>query len=372
MNESAMIVRRGEPFKALLLVFTIWVMGRMIGHAAISTPSLPIGSIIYQLPIAWSDALIPKVTNTQYRSVDRAGLKGWPNSNPAHRIDAILRERPSLKTQTILPYETLSQSRLLLTGQTAHDETVSLGTTRLISIESISEPSATVPSSHKSDALSGYFWLYARQGSGLKSGGSKVPISQFNVPQYGASQAGAILAHRISGNKGRNVSAFVRASTALASSGEEELALGIKTKPFESLPVSFFAEQRFGPRDNGIRGTALYIAGGTGPDKLLPRTSVETYGQMGFVFARDDSYFYDASAALQTRILDHQESRLTAGAAIWASGQEGASRIDVGPRVKFQVPVGPINMQVSVDWRERIGGNAHPGSGAAVTLSTDF
>lgn len=372
MNDSLMVVRRGQPFKALLLVLTIWVMGRAIGQAAVSTPSMPIGSIVYQLPIAWFDALTRQAADTEHRSIYRAGSTGLPNSSADDRVDAILSEKPGLNSPMMLSYQKLPQSRLVLAGQMANSGNVTLGSSQLVLARSISESSLRTPDSRKSDALSGYFWLYVRQGSDPESAGSGVPISEFNIPQYGASQAGAILTHRITGDSVSNVSAFARASTALASPGEAELALGIKAKPFGSLPVSLFAEQRFGPRDNGIRGTALYIAGGTGPDKLLPRTSLETYGQMGFVFARDDSYFYDASAALQTRILDHQDSKLTAGGAIWASGQEGASRIDIGPRVKFHMPVGPVNMQVSVDWRERIGGNAHPGSGAAVTISTGF
>ncbi|MEP2101783.1 hypothetical protein [Parasphingorhabdus sp.] len=224
----------------------------------------------------------------------------------------------------------------------------------------------------KSNALSGYFWLFARQGSDPQRPGARSPATQLPNAQYGASQAGAILTYRVLGDDSRNISTFARASTALSSSGQEELALGIKTKPLRNFPVSFFAEQRFGAGNDNDRGTALYLAGGTGPDMVLPDTSLETYGQMGFVFARDDSYFFDVSAAVQKQIIERGSNKMSAGAGVWASGQEGATRLDIGPRLRFHVPVGQINMQLSVDWRERIGGNASPGSGAAVTLSAGF
>ncbi|WP_229956296.1 hypothetical protein [Parasphingorhabdus litoris] len=195
---------------------------------------------------------------------------------------------------------------------------------------------------------------------------------QFPVAQYGASQAGAILTYRMLGDNSRHVSAFGRASTALSSSGEEELAVGIKAKALAHIPVSFYAEQRFGAGDGDNRGTAFYLAGGSGPDTVLPGIRLETYGQMGYVFGQDDSYFFDVSASLQKQLIERDKKKITAGAAIWSSGQEGATRIDIGPRLRFHIPVDQVDMQISLDWRERIGGNANPGSGAAVTLSTGF
>ncbi|MEP2101782.1 MAG: hypothetical protein ABJP02_09755 [Parasphingorhabdus sp.] len=46
MIESAMPVRRGEPFKVLLIVLLVWVMGRVIWHDAIPASELPALSII--------------------------------------------------------------------------------------------------------------------------------------------------------------------------------------------------------------------------------------------------------------------------------------------------------------------------------------
>jgi hypothetical protein len=44
-------------------------------------------------------------------------------------------------------------------------------------------------------------------------------------------------------------------------------------------------------------------------------------------------------------------------------------RLDIGPRASMRVRP---NMRVHLDWRQRLVGNAEPGSGPAVTLAADF
>ena len=61
--------------------------------------------------------------------------------------------------------------------------------------------------------------------------------------------------------------------------------------------------------------------------------------------------------------------RVSLGAGIWGGMQPGVSRLDVGPRLSIKVR---NNMKVHVDWRQRVAGNAQPGSGAALTLAGDF
>lgn len=372
MNEITISVRRGEPFKALLVVLFAWVTVRIIWQGFFpAAQSLT-------LPIA--------------------------RQNETVLLDELMVESPSLPTVLMVSFPGMSpvsdisshsQAGRFLTGLDIDAQKIPLrpSVQKLISFPAamdrpeLIEPKRIVASVSprltadrrinaisvpKSDAFSGYFWLFARQGSSPKRWRAGSSESQFPVAQYGASQAGAILTYRISGDTSRSISTFARASTALSSRGQEELAIGIKSKPIRNVPISFFTEQRFGAGQYGNRGTAIYLAGGTGPDIVLPDTSLETYGQMGFIFAREDSYFFDASAALQKQVIKRGGHKITAGAGVWASGQEGATRVDIGPRVKFHVPVGQVNMQVSVDWRERIGGNAHPGSGASVTLSTGF
>lgn len=372
MNEVTISVRRGEPFRALLVVLLAWVTVRVIWQGffpAAQSLTLPIAR---QIEMVSRDELMVKSSSLpSLLIVDISSMSAVSDVSSRSRAGR-LSTGLNIDVQKTPQRPSVQQ---LISFPAAMDRSES------------NEPKRIAPSvlprltadrresnifAPKSDAFSGYFWLFARQGNSPKRWRAGSPASQFPVAQYGASQAGAILTYRISGDNNRNISTFARASTALSTKSQEELAIGIKSKPIRNVPFTFFAEQRFGARKDSNRGTAIYLAGGTGPDLVLPDTSLETYGQMGFIFARDDSYFFDASAALQKQVVEREGHKITAGAGIWASGQEGATRVDIGPRVKLHVPVGQVNVQVSIDWRERIGGNAHPGSGASVTLSTGF
>ena len=236
----------------------------------------------------------------------------------------------------------------------------------------ILNPNPGTNNSSSSKPFSGYFWVFAREADGSEHFGQTVPRLQSPGGQYGASQAGAILTYRLTGHEKRNLSAFVRASTALSSAGEEEIAVGMRVKPLAEIPISLFAEQRVGAGAFRNRGTAFYLAGGTGPERFLFDTSLESYGQAGYIFAEDSSYFFDASATVQRKILERGNYKITAGGGIWAGGQEGLRRLDLGPRVNLYVPVGELEMRFSLDWRQRVGGNAVPDSGVALTATTGF
>jgi len=57
------------------------------------------------------------------------------------------------------------------------------------------------------------------------------------------------------------------------------------------------------------------------------------------------------------------------GFGIWGGAQPGLARLDAGPRLTVQVR---RNVKVHADWRQKLAGNARPGSGPALTLSGDF
>jgi hypothetical protein len=57
------------------------------------------------------------------------------------------------------------------------------------------------------------------------------------------------------------------------------------------------------------------------------------------------------------------------GFGVWGGAQPGVYRLDAGPRVKMQVRK---NVRMHIDYRQKIAGNAQPGSGPAITLAADF
>lgn len=61
--------------------------------------------------------------------------------------------------------------------------------------------------------------------------------------------------------------------------------------------------------------------------------------------------------------------KYSGGFGIWGGAQPGLARLDVGPRLTMRMRK---NVKVHLDWRQKIVGNARPGSGPALTLAGDF
>jgi hypothetical protein len=95
------------------------------------------------------------------------------------------------------------------------------------------------------------------------------------------------------------------------------------------------------------------------------RFSLDAYLQGGVVGLRDRDMFVDGAFTF-TRPIFRQ---FAGGFGVWGGAQPGVYRIDAGPRVTMKVR---NNLKVHFDWRQRLAGNADPGSGPAVTLAGDF
>ncbi|QQN74815.1 hypothetical protein [Croceicoccus sp. YJ47] len=98
----------------------------------------------------------------------------------------------------------------------------------------------------------------------------------------------------------------------------------------------------------------------------------ESYVQAGYVGGRDATAFADGQIRLSREIVRAGRTAVRAGAGAWAGAQSGAARVDVGPTVAALVPVGPGFARIAVDWRQRVAGDAEPGSGPVLTLSAGF
>jgi hypothetical protein len=132
------------------------------------------------------------------------------------------------------------------------------------------------------------------------------------------------------------------------------------------------AEQRIG-LDSGVRGgTTLGAVGGIGPVVVFDRVSLEGYGQTGVILRDGGVGFADGSLRLRRRIARVGPVDVTVGGGSWGGIQPGVSRLDVGPTLGVDLPVARHALRLSVDWRERVVGNAAPSSGLAVTLGADF
>jgi hypothetical protein len=178
----------------------------------------------------------------------------------------------------------------------------------------------------------------------------------------GGSQAGARLTYNVT----RQIAATLRTSSEVGRRGGE-VAAGVRIQPIGGLPVWFDAErrQRLGRYGGGRSAFALFLEGGI-YDRPMPwQFSLDAYVQGGVVGFHHRDRFIDGGFAL-TRAVYKQFS---AGLGLWGAAQPGLYRLDAGPRISMRVR---NNVRVHLDWRQRLAGNAAPGSGPAVTLAGDF
>jgi len=180
--------------------------------------------------------------------------------------------------------------------------------------------------------------------------------------QLGASQAGARLLY----NFNRLLALSARLSSPVGKRGGE-VAAGVRVHPLVSIPIWLTAERRqaIGQYGGGRSAFALFLEGGLYQQPLPWRFSLDTYMQGGVVGLHSRDLFVDGGLAV-TRPLFRQFS---AGFGVWGGAQPGLYRVDAGPRLTMRVRG---NLKVHVDWRQRLAGNARPGSGPALTLAGDF
>lgn len=215
-------------------------------------------------------------------------------------------------------------------------------------------------------------WGFWRQGS------DAAPISQGRVPIYGASQIGAVLQYRIDPENARDPRLYARAYRALVRRGESELALGASARPLPRVPVRLFGELRVTEGAFRTEGRpAVFAVTELAPQALPLGARLEAYAQAGWVGGEDATLFADGQASLSREVDQVAQAtgdamHLSLGAGAWGGAQEGAHRVDLGPTMRIDAMLSEVPARLSLDWRERVEGDADPGSGAAVTLSTRF
>lgn len=207
--------------------------------------------------------------------------------------------------------------------------------------------------------LFGSAWAVARGGNGLPAGVPGV--------QLGGSQAGVRLGYAL--REDRRLAVVARVSSPLGR-GMREGAVGIEWQPTR-LPVRLVAEQRFalGP---GRGGPTLAAVGGVGPRPLAAGFRLEAYVQAGMIARSGTEGFADGALRVARPVAVLGGVKIDLGGGTWGAAQRGATRLDVGPSLSAVVPVGPQPVRLSLDWRQRVAGNAAPGSGLVATLGADF
>jgi len=364
----------GAPLRAMAILATIWIGVRIIlwnSPAEIDRhPEYP----------AIGQAGLHDVNGKTSRLATPPSARPEDNrrkSNPRRRYgSAPTRERGIRVSRNVtlpasrmpsFPWQNIGDDRGFFL-QTAFTRPTTVARRRVRTFVPLPNPSAQ-PDSNR---MTAYLWIYARGDSRTDQADVAVGGRSIANGQYGGSQAGAILAYRLSNRPVPEIAVYTRLSTALAPLGQQEVALGMRIRPVSSLPVALHAEQRFGIGRGGESGPAFYLTGGSGPDQVVEKFALETYAQAGYVLGENETYFFDGSAVLQRPVAEMGPTKLSIGSGVWAGGQRDISRIDVGPRAALTVPLGTVSARIAVDWRLRVAGDARPESRAAITVSTGF
>ena len=178
----------------------------------------------------------------------------------------------------------------------------------------------------------------------------------------GGSQAGMRLFYNFS----PQIAAVLRSSSDVGRRGGEA-ALGVRVQPLRSLPVWITAERRqaLGKYGGGRNAFAIFAETGVYGRPLPWGFSLDGYAQAGIVNFRSRDLFADGGFTVTRPIFKN----FSGGFGVWGGIQPHLYRVDAGPRLTMQVR---RNLRVHFDWRQRLAGNAAPGSGPAVTLAGDF
>jgi hypothetical protein len=207
------------------------------------------------------------------------------------------------------------------------------------------------------------FWRGGGVGRGLAPSG-----------QYGGGQSGLIATVGFGDTdrkyEPQKLALLLRTAVAHSNLRDREVAVGIRWRPKAAWPVSVSAERRF--RQLGDDSFSLYAAGGLGDITLPEKFKLEGFGQAGVISGANAGHFFDVQARADRRVEPISPLPVYLGAGMWAGGQRGAARLDVGPTVRTELHIGQTRLRVTADWRFRIAGDAAPGNGPALTLSTGF
>ena len=149
-----------------------------------------------------------------------------------------------------------------------------------------------------------------------------------------------------------------------------QAAFGVRWQPVTGVSIS--AERLVSAGVFARDDWALRVAGGA--EGKRGRILWSGYGEAGVLGAGD--VFAGGQVRAGVPMLRIGKLSAIAGPGGWASVQHASGftsgRFDLGPSLLVRAPIGKASVELSADWRFQVAGNALPGSGPALTLSTGF
>jgi len=215
-------------------------------------------------------------------------------------------------------------------------------------------PAPAVPS-----RWSGSAWMVLR--------GGQTPPPGLTSGQLGGGQAGMRVAYAL--GKARRVALVSRATSPTGGPGREA-SLGVEWQPTR-LPIRLVVEHR-AAIDGGHGGPGAGAIGGFGPLPLPAGFTLESYAQAGAIRRARTEPYADGAIRLARPIASIGRTKIDVGLGLSGGVQRDAARLDIGPSIGMRIPLVGRSARLALDWRQRVGGHARPGSGMALTLGSDF
>ncbi|HUQ13110.1 MAG TPA: hypothetical protein VM055_02420 [Novosphingobium sp.] len=370
--------RRGQPLAMLALVLGAWATARVAlwespfpaeGPAGLALDREADADFIATRPIPARSSEIVRFAAPRFEGAHRArAFAPIVPRQPALSSDPPLPLAPPERTlPPLAPPRVIAGHQLMMLAALGR-----LGLPPLLASDARqplvvdrSQPSAA-PALVRASRWSGDGWMLLRRGS---DGIGAAP----GFARYGASQAGAVLRYSLAPRSVLRPQAHVRLARALGGFDEGEAAAGVSLRPLAAVPLRLLGEGRVQRSGGRARLRPALAAISELPPLALPLGGdAELYAAAGYVGGQHATPFFDAQLTAERAVIARGLAELRLGAGAWAGGQEGAARLDLGPRASVRLRLGEAPSRLALDWRFRVAGKAAPASGPALTFSAGF
>ena len=211
-------------------------------------------------------------------------------------------------------------------------------------------------------------WAFLRRGGSLAAASGVLPAT------YGANQVGSVLRYKLRPLSALAPTLYLRTDATTGAGRYQTIAVGASVRPLRQIPVTLALEGRILDDSSGRHYQPVAMAVTQMPPFALPANlRGEIYAQAGYVGGQYATPFAEGQFRVDHGLYQIGKIETRIGGGAWGGIQTGASRLDAGPGISLSMPLNrKVFGRISADWRFRVGGNAHPGSGPALTLSAGF
>lgn len=200
------------------------------------------------------------------------------------------------------------------------------------------------------------------------------------APVLGGGQSGAQLGHMLNPLSRQPTSLLARISAPNKDIGRDrhavQAAFGLSWRPVQAASVT--VERLVALGREARDAWTLRVAGGGAtvrPEGARSWNDLSAYVEAGIVGVKRQDVYAAAQAHAGRAVALSETVHAAAGIGAWASVQRDTrtvGRVEVGPTVRIRADIRPAPVELSVDYRVRVAGNADPDTGPAATLSTNF